>query len=223
LFNFTSYNNYNIVAPKAIKEITMIPFFQGFGIGAGLIIAIGAQNAYVLSQGVKKQHRWIIPLICATCDAILILAGAAGVGALIVANPQISAYAGKGGAIFLFFYGTKSLLSAFKKASLDKEVKVQSSLKTAVATTLGLTLLNPHVYLDTIVLLGSISGQFEGINRYIFAIGACTSSFVWFFSLSIGGGLLEPLFRHPRSWRILDLSIWLIMWTLAYSIWPSID
>lgn len=201
----------------------MIPFFQGFGIGAGLIIAIGAQNAYVLSQGVKKQHQWIIPLICSTCDAILILAGAAGVGAFIVANPHIANYAGKGGAIFLFWYGTKSLLSAFKKVSLEQEVEVQSSLKTVVLTTLGLTLLNPHVYLDTVVLLGSISGQFEGINRYVFAIGACTSSFVWFFSLSLGGGLLEPLFRNPRSWKILDLFIWLVMWSLAYSLWPSVD
>ena len=101
----------------------MIPFFQGFGIGAGLIIAIGAQNAYVLSQGVKKQYQWIIPLICSTCDAILILAGAAGVGAFIAANPQIAAYAGKGGAIFLFWYGTKALLSAFKKSSLEREGK----------------------------------------------------------------------------------------------------
>ena len=201
----------------------MIPFFQGLGIGAGLIIAIGAQNAYVLSQGVKKQHQWIIPLICSICDSILILAGAAGVGAFIAANPQIATYAGKGGAIFLFWYGAKSLLSAFKKGSLEKEVQVEKSIKTVVLTTLGLTLLNPHVYLDTVVLLGSISGQFEGINRCVFAIGACTSSFVWFFSLSLGGGLLEPLFRHHRSWRVLDLSIWLVMWSLAYSIWPGVE
>ncbi len=198
----------------------MIPFFQGFGIGAGLIIAIGAQNAYVLSQGVKKQHQWIIPLICSVCDAILILAGAAGVGAYIAANPQIADYAGKGGAIFLFWYGCKSLLSAFTKSSLQQKQTVQASLKTVVLTTLALTLLNPHVYLDTVVLLGSISGQFDGLNRYVFAIGACTASFIWFFTLSIGGGLMEPLFRHPLSWKILDISIWLVMWSLAYSIWP---
>ncbi len=198
----------------------MIPFFQGFGIGAGLIIAIGAQNAYVLAQGVKKQHQWIIPLICSVCDAVLILAGAAGVGAFIAKHPHLASYAAKGGALFLFWYGARSFISVFKKSTLEKEGQVQSSLKTVVFTTLALTLLNPHVYLDTVVLLGSISGQFEGINRYIFATGACTASFLWFFSLSLGGGLLEPLFRHPLSWKILDLSIWLIMWTLAYSIWP---
>ncbi len=200
----------------------MIPFFQGFGIGAGLIIAIGAQNAFVLSQGVKKQYRWTIPLICSFCDAVLILAGAAGVGAFIVANPHIATYAAKGGAIFLFWYGTKALISVFKESSLEEKETHHTSLKTVVLTTLALTLLNPHVYLDTVVLLGSISGQFEGVNRYIFAIGACTSSFIWFFSLSLGGGLLEPLFRHPISWKVLDLLIWLVMWVLAYSIWPSI-
>lgn len=199
----------------------MLPFFQGFGIGAGLIIAIGAQNAFVLSQGVKKQCQWIVPLICSICDAVLILAGAAGVGSFIAANPEIAIFAGRGGAIFLFFYGARSLFSVFREESLSNGAKTQSSLKAAVLTTLALTLFNPHVYLDTVVLLGSISGQYPGMGRFTFAIGACTASFLWFFTLSLGGSLLAPLFRHSLSWKLLDLTIWIVMWVLAYSIWPS--
>lgn len=121
--------------------------------------------------------------------------------------------------MFLFYYGTRSLISVFKTESLSNGTKHHVSLKAAVATTLALTLLNPHVYLDTIVLLGAISGQFEGINRYIFAMEACTASFIWFSTLSLSGGLMSPLFRHPYSWKILDLTICIIMWTLTYTIW----
>jgi L-lysine exporter family protein LysE/ArgO len=198
----------------------VLPFYQGLGIGAGLIIAIGAQNAFVLSQGVKRQYQWSIALICSACDAVLILAGVAGVGAFIASHPQVALYTGRCGAAFLFCYGLRALIAAFRNNALTATERDPGSFKTVVLTTLALTLLNPHVYLDTVVLLGSISGRFEGTNRYLFGIGACTASFVWFFSLSLGGGLLAPLFRHPLSWRILDFSIWGIMWAMAYSIWP---
>jgi len=194
---------------------------QGFGIGAGLIIAIGAQNSFVLSQGVRKQYIFVIPLICSLCDAVLICAGAAGVGTFVASRPHIAYYAGIGGALFLFWYGLKSLLAAFNGNAQHESKNVNNGMKTIVLTTLALSLLNPHVYLDTIVLLGSISGQFEGMSRFIFTLGACTASFVWFFSLSYGGTLLEPLFRKPISWRILDFSIFIVMWTIAFSIWPK--
>lgn len=199
----------------------MIQFMQGFGIGAGLIIAIGAQNSFVLSQGVRKQYIFVIPLICSLCDAVLICAGAAGVGTFVASRPHIAYYAGIGGALFLFWYGLKSLLAAFNGNAQQESKNVSNGMKTIVFTTLALSLLNPHVYLDTIVLLGSISGQFEGMSRFIFTLGACTASFVWFFSLSYGGTLLEPLFRKPISWRILDFSIFIVMWTIAFSIWPK--
>jgi len=199
----------------------MLTFFQGFGIGAGLIIAIGAQNSFVLSQAVRKQHIILIPLICTLCDVFLICAGVAGIGTYVASNPKISHYAAIGGAIFLFWYGLKSLRSALRKTANPEVETVKTSARTAVLTTLAITLLNPHVYLDTVVLLGSISGQFSGNSRIIFALGACLASTIWFFSLSLGGTLLEPLFRRPISWKFLDLSICCVMWSIAYSIWPA--
>jgi L-lysine exporter family protein LysE/ArgO len=198
----------------------MLPFFQGFGIGAGLIIAIGAQNSFVLTQGVRKQHIYLIPLICSICDIILIIAGAAGIGSIVASYPKVSYYAGIAGAFFLFWYGLKSLMSVFDNAVLDTSKNQHISRRAIIFTTLAITFLNPHVYLDTILMLGTISGQFEGLKRFIFAIGACSASTIWFFSLSLGGSLLEPLFRKPLSWKILDLSICVVMWSIAWSIWP---
>ncbi len=195
-------------------------YMQGAGLGAGLIIAIGAQNAFVLSQGIRKQHRWLIPSICSLCDCLLILAGVAGLGTLVATNPYLSKLAGWGGATFLIIYGAKSLVMAFKNNALELDTPLDKTTKSAIITTLGLTLLNPHVYLDTVVLLGSISGQFSGTKRYIFALGACSASILWFYSLSFAGSLLQPLFKHHLSWKILDIFICLTMWTIAFSIWP---
>jgi L-lysine exporter family protein LysE/ArgO len=126
-----------------------------------------------------------------------------------------------GGALFLFWYGLKSLLSALRGSSLSPADSPRASRYSVILSTLAVSLLNPHVYLDTIIMLGSISGGFEGRSRFVFALGACCSSFIWFFTLSLGGTLLEPLFRKPLSWRILDLSMCLVMWSIACSIWPS--
>lgn len=198
----------------------MIPFFQGFGIGAGLIIAIGAQNSFVLAQGVRKQYIYLIPLICTLCDAVLICAGTAGVGTYVAANPEIRYYSALAGALFLFWYGLKSLYSAFFMTAQPEPDSVKTGVRSIILTTLAITLLNPHVYLDTVVLLGSISGQFQGTHRFIFALGACMASAVWFFSLSLGSSLLEPLFRRPFSWKILDISICCVMWSIAFSLLP---
>jgi len=195
----------------------LLAYVKGMGTGAGLIMAIGAQNAFVLSQGVKKRHYLIIPLICALCDAILICAGVTGVGTLITANPLISKIAGIGGAAFLFFYGARAFASAFKGNQLDT-VSETTSLKAVVLTTLAVTLLNPHVYIDTVLLLGSLAGQFRPPDHLAFGAGAVTSSFAWFFSLSIGATFLAPLFKRKISWRILDSIVGIIMWTLGFSI-----
>ena len=198
----------------------MLAFFQGFGIGAGLIIAIGAQNSYVLSQGVRGQYILLIPLLCFLCDALLITAGAAGIGGAIAGHPRLGFFLGVGGSLFLFCYGAKSLIAALRPVSLIAAAPAPPSLRSVVLTTLALSLLNPHVYLDTVVLLGSVASGFEGSARLIFTAGACCASFVWFFALSLGGRLLEPLFRRPSTWKVLDMSMCLVMWSIAYSLWP---
>jgi len=196
----------------------LLTLIKGFGTGSGLIIAIGAQNAFVLSQGVKKNHYIIIPLICAVCDALLITLGVSGVGTVIAASKTLSTIAGIGGAAFLFIYGLGSFRSAIKGGTLSSEEKAQTSLKAAILTTLAVTLLNPHVYIDTVILLGSISSQFENSGRVVFGAGAALASFVWFFSLSLGGGLLAPVFKKEAAWRVLDTLVGLTMWAIALSV-----
>lgn len=196
----------------------LMTFLKGMGTGGGLIIAIGAQNAFVLSQGVKRNHYIAIPLICAVCDALLITLGITGVGTLIAASETLSFFAGIGGALFLFFYGLGSFRSAIKGGSLESRTDRRIPFKKAVLTTLAVTLLNPHVYIDTVILLGSIAGQFKSPGHLYFGAGAVLVSFIWFFSLSLGGKLLAPLFTRTLSWRILDSSVGIIMWAIAVSI-----
>lgn len=199
----------------------MIPYIQGIGAGAGLIIAIGAQNAFVLSQSVRKQHHWLVAFICSFCDAGLIFLGAAGVGTVVAENPLLKEIAGWGGAAFLFWYGWKALRSALAGNSLEtEETSVALSRIAVVSATLAVTLLNPHVYLDTVILLGSISGQFQDGGRYIFAFGASSASFIWFFTLSLGGVLLAPLFKKQLAWRILDSLVCVTMWCIALQLLP---
>jgi L-lysine exporter family protein LysE/ArgO len=196
----------------------LLTFLKGMGTGGGLIIAIGAQNAFVLSHGVRKNHYIIIPLICAICDAILVAVGVAGFGSFIAGSRVLSQVAGIGGALFLFGYGIRSFRSALKGQGLSSNQGGKTSLKTAILTTLAVTLLNPHVYIDTILLLGSIAGQFQPPEHLVFGAGAATASFVWFFALSLGSSLLAPIFKKELSWRILDSLVGVIMWTVAISV-----
>ena len=196
----------------------LVQFAQGFGMGGGLIVAIGAQNAYVLSQAVRKNYLLVIPLICILCDAVLIAAGVSGVGAAVAANPQLAGLVTWGGAAFLFWYGARAFRSALKGGSLEADKAAAPTLKAAVLATLAVTLLNPHVYLDTVILLGSVSGQYNQAGRILFGAGAITASILWFFSLSFGGRMLAPLFRQPLAWRILDGLVCAVMWTIALSL-----
>ncbi|MBI9088316.1 MAG: amino acid transporter [Desulfobacterium sp.] len=196
----------------------VMAFAKGFGVGAGLIIAIGAQNAFVLSQGIRRNHEIVIPLICSICDAILIILGICGVGSLVASNPGLAKATAWGGALFLFWYGFNALRSAMRPGSLETTHQVSGTLKATVIATLGLTLLNPHVYLDTMVLIGTIGSQFAGEERRLFAMGAILASFIWFFSLSMGGRVLAPLFQRPISWRILDSLVGITMWGIATSL-----
>ena len=193
-------------------------YFKGLALGASLIIAIGAQNAFVLSQGVRKKYSIIIPLICSISDAVLISIGVLGVGKILASNELVSNIASIGGALFLGWYGMRSFRSFLKPGHLDESNEGPQSLKAAVLFTLAVTLLNPHVYIDTILLLGGISSQFEGNGRYVFGAGAVSASFLWFFTLSLSSRILSPVFKNPTAWKILDFTIALIMWFIAFSL-----
>lgn len=202
----------------------LTPLIQGFTLSASLIIAIGSQNAFVLRQGLRKEYVFTICTICFLCDALLILLGAGGFGTLVASSPNLMLIARWGGTIFLFFYGVRSFRSAFKSEVLevDSSENPASGLTWAIATTFALTLLNPHVYLDTVILLGSIAGQYPEEQRATFAIGAVCASMVWFYGLGYGSRILAPLFSKQIAWKVLDVLIGGVMWAIAGSLLWSI-
>ncbi|SMO65915.1 LysE/ArgO family amino acid transporter [Ruegeria faecimaris] len=187
---------------------------SGFALGFSLILAIGAQNAFVLRQGLRREHVFALCLTCAVSDAILIAAGVAGFGTLAQTAPWFEPVMRYGGAVFLTWYGLRSLLSAWRGgSSMDVSEGTRSSLRSVLLTVLAFTWLNPHVYLDTVVLIGSISAQYD--DRLAFAIGAMLSSFVFFFSLGYGARILSPVFARPRAWQVLDIVIGFVMLAIA--------
>lgn len=187
---------------------------SGFLLGLSLILAIGAQNAFVLRQGLLRQHVFPVCLTCAVSDAILIGAGVAGFGLVAGSVPWISETMRWGGAVFLTIYGLLSLRRAWLDTSaLTISNGASRALAPTLLTVLAFTWLNPHVYLDTLVLVGSISSQAE--YPAVFGCGAVTASFVFFFSLGYGARLLAPLFAHPAAWRIFDLAIGFTMFAIA--------
>lgn len=185
----------------------------GFALGFSLILAIGAQNAFVLRQGLRREHVLPVVLLCAMSDAFLVAAGVAGFGHLAELVPGLETVMRYGGAGFLIWYGLNNLLSAWRGGAVMEAEAGTSSLRKALLTVLALTWLNPHVYLDTVVLLGSISAQYA--NKLAFGSGAVLASFSFFFALGYGARILDPLFRRPASWRILDLIVGLTMWAIA--------
>ncbi|GGK70000.1 LysE/ArgO family amino acid transporter [Amphritea balenae] len=191
------------------------PFFTGVATSAGLIIAIGAQNAFVLSQGVRREYHWPIAGVCSLLDALLIMLGIAGMGMMISQSALLLTVITWAGAGFLIWYGANALKSALRSETLEVTGNRFTGLGSALLTTLALSLLNPHVYLDTVVLLGSIGGRYPEAGRYWFGAGAALFSFIWFFTLSLGARWLAPLFQKPLAWRILDVLVCIMMWTLA--------
>ncbi len=199
----------------------IVALIQGFFTGAGLIIAIGAQNAFVLKEGLKKNHVLSIALFCAIADASLIVLGVAGLGEIFTSNKTLLFIAKWGGAVFLFWYGFRAFRSIFRKESLQANQShepISPSLKKTLLTLFALTFLNPHVYLDTVVLLGSIGAQFENAIRPYFAIGAILASFAWFFGLAYGARLLSPILKKPSAWKVIDFLIGCVMWAIAVSL-----
>lgn len=193
-------------------------FLTGFFLGASLIIAIGAQNAFILRQGLMRQHVFVLCFICAMSDAMLIAAGVAGLGAIIGQSQLLLGLIRIGGAAFLLSYAWIALRRAMNPQVMDIEGSSTGSLEKAVLTCLAFTFLNPHVYLDTVLLVGSVSAQYSGIARQSFAIGAMSASFVWFFGLGYGARLLAPLFSRAIAWQILDCFIALVMAVIAISL-----
>jgi L-lysine exporter family protein LysE/ArgO len=198
--------------------MNVTPYLQGFGASAGLIIAIGAQNAFVLSRALTRNHHKTVAFICAASDALLITMGLSGMGVLLGGNAAFVQWATWFGCAFLFWYGLRSFRSALKSGTLAPEDRVHMSLGATVAATLAVTYLNPHVYIDTVLLLGSIGGRYPLTERILFGAGAVSASAAWFLVLTFGARFLTPLFRHPRSWAVLDILVGLTMWGVAASL-----
>jgi L-lysine exporter family protein LysE/ArgO len=186
--------------------------------GLSLIVAIGAQNAFVLRQGLRNEHVFAVCLACGLSDAVLITLGVTSFRQIAAFLPWLDPVMRYGGAAFLIWYGAKSLYSAFRSsAALAEQEAGSSNFPATLATCLALTWLNPHVYLDTVVLLGTISTRFPGYE-VSFAAGAATGSFLFFFSLGYGATWLRPIFSKPASWRFLETLITLTMWVIAFNL-----
>lgn len=194
-------------------------FVAGFSLGLSLILAIGAQNAFVLKQGLKQNHVFLVCSICALSDAILISLGVSGFGAMVKQYLMIETVARYAGATFLVIYAILSFKSALSENhALKASNTAPHSVGKITAMCLAFTWLNPHVYLDTVVLLGSISTQY-GENQHIFGGGAVLASFVFFFSLGYGARLLKPIFENPKAWKIFESLIgFLLLWIAAMLI-----
>lgn len=193
----------------------LVPAAVGFATGFSLILAIGAQNAFVLQQGVRRQFVFAVCITCALSDAILIAAGVAGFGAAVAAVAWLPGLMRAFGALFLFAYGAMRFRAAWRGNHALATAPHSQSFRTAMLTCLAFTWLNPHVYLDTLALIGAASTKFEASAKISFAGGAMLASFVFFFGLGYGARLLAPIMKSPRAWRVLDVLIGLVMWGLA--------
>jgi L-lysine exporter family protein LysE/ArgO len=192
----------------------VIAFLPGFLTGLSLIIAIGAQNAFVIRQGLTKKHVLLVVAICAISDALLIILGVAGLGALIAGLPWLLEIIRWFGVAYLTWFGIRSLRSAFKTQMLDASGTQSGSAKSVVLAVLGFTFLNPHVYLDTVILLGSIGNQF-GEDKWWFALGGAVASILWFSSIGFGARAASRFMAKPVFWKVLDLLIAAVMFGIA--------
>ena len=191
-------------------------YLAGLGSGLSLIVAIGAQNAFVLKQGILRQHVLAVVLFCAVSDAVLIAVGVGGAGLARDRAPWLMGLLTWGGVAFLLWYGARSMWAAWRGGAALRPDGQAQSLWPVLGSIAALTWLNPHVWLDTVVLLGAVSAQWP--PPWLFGLGAVTGSFLFFFSLGYGARLVAPLFARPGVWRALELAIALIMWAIAWGI-----
>lgn len=201
-----------------------LPLLKGFVIGAGMIIPLGVQNSYVLSLGIKRNYHFTCATICILCDLLLMSVGVLGGGALLASNELLLQIVTWGGIVFLSFYGAvffKSFL--YPQVAENGEVKNLKTRKTVILTTLAVTLLNPHVYLDTVMIIGSIGSQYNDTDKYIFLIGTILASFVWFYALSFAAAKMSPWLSKQTVQRGINLVVTLIMWGIALSLFIGIN
>lgn len=191
-------------------------YINGLLVSAGLIMAIGAQNAFILAQGLRREHHISAALICMSCDAILIMAGTFGLAALLQSHPlamEITRWAGVG---FLSLYALQALRRALSPQVMNAGEQPKRSHRAVLLSTLAVTLLNPHVYLDTMVLIGSVGAQ--NPLPLIFAVGAASASILWFSLLALGSAKLAPMLSRPVTWRCIDLAVAAMMLAVAWSL-----
>ena len=189
-------------------------YLNGLLVAAGLIIAIGAQNAFVLAQSLRREHHLSVAALCVLCDAILVSAGVFGLAKILAENPMLLAIARWGGVAFLTWYGVKALRRAIApEAMADARETGPRSRRTVLMAALAVTLLNPHVYLDTVLLIGSLGAQQAAPGAY--AMGAASASLLWFFTLALGAAWLAPWLARPATWRLVDLMVAVMMLGMA--------
>ena len=193
-------------------------YFQGLVISSGLIVAIGAQNIFVLTQAVRREHAALAAGIAMTCDVVLIAVGAFGIGGVIAANPALQHAATAGGAAFLGWFGYRALKASRNNQSLLPDEGKLLSWQQVALYTLAVSLLNPHVYLDTVVMIGTLSGTYPGAARYAFATGAMSASVLWFALLWLAGTLLAPIFRTAAAWKWLNRVVCLTVWAIGFGL-----
>lgn len=191
-------------------------YFTGLFIAAGLIMAIGAQNAFVLGQSLKREYHLSAALLCMVCDALLITAGVFGLGRLLQEQPLALEITRWAGVLFLLGYACLALRRAWRPAALSAEPVAARSRGAVILTTLAVTLLNPHVYLDTVVLIGAIGAQQD--QPGLFALGAASGSVLWFSALALGGAWLAPWLNKPHTWRVIDLVVAIMMLSVAWGL-----
>ena len=195
----------------------MIALIPGFLTGLSLIVAIGAQNAFVIRQGLLRSHVLLVVIFCSVSDALLIILGTGGLGKIVQSNPDLLTFIRWFGVAYLTWFGIKSLRSAFKENQLLATGQAEVSWKRILTTVLALTYLNPHVYLDTVIFVGSIANQFEG-DKWFFALGASIASVGWFSTIGFGARAASHLMSKSIFWRILDISITFIMFSIALTL-----
>ena len=192
-------------------------YLNGLLVAFGLIMAIGTQNAFVLAQSLRREHHLPVAAFCVVCDALLVAAGVFGLATLLAQNPVLLGVARWGGAVFLLWYGTQALRRAFSKSSLEQSAgQTARSLKAVMLSALAVTLLNPPVYLDTVLLIGSLGAQQSVPGAYV--VGAASASLMWFFTLALGAAWLAPWLARPNTWRVLDLLVAVMMYAVAVQL-----
>ena len=192
-----------------------LAFISGFLISISLILALGPQNVFVLRQGLLRSHVFAACLICSISDALLIAAGVLGVGLFISEIEELAIWMSVGAALFLIAYGILRIKSAFNPKGMEVGEGESKDLWPTILAGLAFTYLNPHVYVDTLLLIGGASSSYAGDEKLMFGIGAATASFVFFFSLGYGAKRLSPILNNPESWKIIDLFIAGVMFTVA--------